>query len=112
MKVKDLCKPSIRRVEFSKKSQHIVPCKSGAYVLSTYFEEILYIGVSQNLQRRMLEHLNDQAKVENTPLGKAFWISYLLCSEKDFRFYEKGWIFAFQLAEGKRPYYNKIDPPC
>ena len=39
--------------------EDVVPAQSGVYELKC-FGEIVYIGGSSNLQRRLLEHLNDR----------------------------------------------------
>lgn len=111
MKVQDLGDSKLERVEFCKRKVSVVPRHNGVYVLSTYCNSILYIGVSKNLQRRMLEHLNGEEKLNPTPQGRAYWFHYKLCSEKESRPDERGWILHHRLHEGNLPYFNKIEAP-
>ena len=46
----------------------VVPEKEGIYQLSNHSEGVFYVGQSDNLQRRLLEHLSD--KEENTCIKK------------------------------------------
>jgi len=109
MNVRELNDSSLVRLEFSKRKTVLVPRNHGVYVLSNYFDSILYIGVSKNLQRRMLEHLNSEEKKNLTPEGRAYWFFYKVCSENEARPEERGWILHYALHEGKLPYFNKIE---
>ena len=111
MMVQELKETDLLRIEFSKMQIPVVPRESGIYVLANYSGFILYIGVSKNLQRRMLEHLNAETKSQLTPVGKAYWFFYKTCPETDFRPGERGWLHQFQLHEGNLPYFNKIEAP-
>lgn len=111
MKIQDLGDKNLVRVEFSKMKIPLVPKESGIYVLTSYFDAILYIGLSKNLQRRMIEHLNNGEKLQHTPFGKAYWFFSKTCIERDLRPSERGWILQFQLQEGKLPYFNRIEAP-
>ncbi len=110
MKITSLDEKNLVRIEFSLRKKILVPKTQGIYVLTNYAEDILYIGVSKNLQRRMWEHLNSEEKCELTPLGKAYWFFFKSCSE--FRPYERGWIHEHQLKEGQLPHFNKREAPC
>ncbi len=112
MKIADLGEAALLRVPFSKMRLAGVPRSSGIYVLASYFDSILYVGVSCNLQRRMLSHLNNETKLAHTPLGKAYWFFFKICSAEEFRPYERGWLLQHQLQEGKLPHFNKIEAPC
>jgi len=108
MNVRELSGVPLQRVEFCRRKVGIVPQSGGVYVISNYFESVLYIGLSKNLQSRILQHLNHEQKLELTPEGRAYWFHYKLCSEKELRPDERGWLLHYQLHEGRLPYFNKI----
>lgn len=111
MEIEDLGEPILTRVEFSKMKIPLIPKVSGVYILTTYFHSILYIGVSNNLQRRIIEHLSNPIKLNLTPLGKVYWLFFKQCPQKEYRRRERGWILQHQLFEGVLPYFNKIEAP-
>lgn len=100
-----------RRVEFSRKRLNAVPESTGIYVLTSYFDRILYIGVSQNLRRRFSEHLQNTEKLELTPHGRVFWFYFKTCPEMESKPTEHALILDYQLKEGSLPYFNKINAP-
>lgn len=47
---------------FEEQVKHVVPENEGIYRLSNKAEGVFYVGQSDNLQRRLLEHLSDEEK--------------------------------------------------
>ena len=99
------------RVEFSYSALHSVSDESGCYALAAYDGTILYIGQSENICKRMEQHLDDGEKRKKTPWGVAFWMYYKLCPSRDLNSTERGWMNEHKIREGKRPFFNKIDAP-
>ena len=101
-----------KRVEFSRSWVVATPVVSGCYVLTTFLGEILYIGQSINLARRMEEHLDDPVKTGATPFGKAFWFYYELLESHRLDSLERGWMNAHIRTEGCLPFFNGVNPPA
>ena len=47
---------------YEEQVKYTVPKKEGIYQLSNHSEGVFYVGQSDNLQRRLLEHLSDEEK--------------------------------------------------
>ena len=88
-----------------------VPEDSGCYVLTSFDGHILYIGQSKNLQRRFEEHLDDPAKTQPTPQGRAVWFYWLLHKELHLNALERGWLNEHAAVEGNLPILNAASPP-
>lgn len=57
-----------------------VPCRPGCYVLATADDTVLYVGLAQDLNRRMLDHLDTPEKTNPTAQGRAvkfYWLETL-----------------------------------
>lgn len=67
-----------------------VPPASGCYVLTSFEGRILYIGKSKNLRRRFDQHLENSAKTQPTPQGRAVWFHWLLHKELHLNALERG----------------------
>lgn len=87
------------------------PENSGCYVLTNNNNVILYIGQAVNIHNRLEQHLNDIEKRKRTPDGKGFWFYYQFCPIIDLDDLERGWMNDHKIYTGKRPFFNKIDPP-
>jgi len=91
-------------------NQHFyIPEQGGCYVLSTFDETIVYIGLSKNLSRRFDEHLDSPKKTEPTRLGRAVWFHWLIC--KNLEQVERTWLNAHEISEGELPCLNKHHSP-
>jgi excinuclease UvrABC nuclease subunit len=53
--------------------QRFVPAKPGCYVLTTFTDLVLYVGLAVDLRRRVGEHLDSPDKTEVARLGRAIW---------------------------------------
>ncbi len=112
MKVNELTLPPKYKIKFSLSSYYKLPQKSGCYVMTTHNEDILYIGKSDNIQRRFKEHLNDSNKTGTTSKGHVVWFHWLECDEKKLRSLEGGWLNFYSATIGERPIMNLIDAPA
>ncbi|MCK5062190.1 GIY-YIG nuclease family protein [Candidatus Parcubacteria bacterium] len=100
-------------IEFNYAKAKYVPIFCGCYVLSNYNNDILYIGKTNNLQRRFKQHLEDFEKVSLTRDGIAYWFSHRRCvDEYELSRLERGWLNHYELGESSLPLLNKIHAGC
>ena len=76
MKVADLEPAMDARVSFDARFGVHVPDSPGCYILSSIYNDVLYIGETNNLRRRIGEHLDDPRMTRRTPEGLASWFHY------------------------------------
>lgn len=86
-----------------------VPAGSGCYVLTTFEEHVLYVGLAVNLRRRFIEHLDNPEKTKLTAEGRATKFHWLETS--DIQRVERTWLNIHVNAEGRFPILNKIYSP-
>lgn len=111
MNVANLHQPPQEKVLFQLSVYLQVPPASGCYVLTSSEGRILYIGQSKNLQRRFEEHLDDPAKTQPTPQGRAVWFYWLLHKDLHLNSLERGWLNEHAAIEGNWPILNDAPPP-
>jgi predicted GIY-YIG superfamily endonuclease len=86
-----------------------IPDKPGCYVLTTFAKVVLYVGLTQNLRRRMNEHLDNPQKTCQTKNGRPvlfFWIE-----SEEVNKVERTWMNIHIQHEGRIPELNKIYSP-
>ena len=111
MKVGELSPAVVKRVQFTLRYQKRVPSESGCYVLATFEGDVLYVGLSCDLNRRFGEHRGSDEKCEATLLGKAFWFYFLEQPEKEILRLERSWLNQYCSIHGERPVLNKVESP-
>jgi excinuclease UvrABC nuclease subunit len=85
MNVSKLIPKPEKKIEFIYKNINLVPRKMGCYVLTNFNNEIIYLGLTDNLSRRLKEHLENEEKNKLTAIGKYIGaIIYLLKLRKIF----------------------------
>jgi hypothetical protein len=109
--VKELLPPPGQRCDFSYRRCKFVPATSGCYALTTFFTDILYIGLAVDLGRRIVEHLNSRDKPDLTPLGRAYWFYFCPVEQLRLPGVERGWLNQYELQHGTLPVLNKIHSP-
>lgn len=77
MKVAELQPAMDARVSFDPRFSIQVPDAAGCYILSSIYNDVLYIGETNGLRRRMGEHLDDPRMNSRTYLGVASWFYYV-----------------------------------
>ncbi len=103
-------KPTVASdVAFKRKFDKYLSSKSGCYALTTFDEDILYLGLTKNLKRRFNEHLDNPDKVNLTDNGRATRFFYL--ETEDLELTERTWFNLYLQSEGKLPILNKIYSP-
>lgn len=95
-----------RRENFHLKRQQFVPDTSGCYVLTSHIGNVLYIGRTTNLRRRLGNHLDDPEKTSPTKNGRAMFFYWLACDE--LQKIERTWLNTCEIKDGVLPILNKV----
>jgi excinuclease UvrABC nuclease subunit len=109
MKVDLLFPPPSKCETFKRDRERFVPEIPGCYVLASFAREVLYVGLTDNLRRRMNEHLDTSQKTRPTKFGRAMHFFWHECQEP--RLIERTWLNTHIQHEGVRPILNKVDSP-
>ena len=94
----------------------VVPEKEGIYQLSNHSEGVFYVGQSDNLQRRLLEHLSD--KEENTCIKKKLnyevYVRFALLEDKKERLCAESYMYYHYKRENEYECNDKepSELPC
>jgi len=112
MKITELFPKVISKSEFHLSKVKFLPDTFGCYVITTFFNDILYIGQTNNLRIRIKQHLDSSKKTKISELGKGFFFYFNIVDRQvDLSKLERGWLYQFELAEGKLPIFNSIRSP-
>lgn len=111
MKINELIPLPKDKVHFKRASFKSVPNETGCYVLTTFDNDILYIGLSDNLFVRFQQHLDNSEKTNPTQEGKAIWFYFAIYDPKNLPKLERTWLNQFTCMHGRRPILNKVDSP-
>ena len=69
MKVYELCPEMVDKISFDLRLYAHAPVLPGCYILTNIYEDVLYVGQTLCLQRRMKEHLADRRMTQRTRMG-------------------------------------------
>ena len=94
---------------FKRNRMRYIPDKAGCYVLTTFTREVLYLGLTNNLRRRMNEHLDDPSKTGQSIKGRAIFFYWFL--NEELNKIERTWQNIHIQHEGVLPEFNKIYSP-
>jgi predicted GIY-YIG superfamily endonuclease len=97
------------REAFKRSRERFVSDKSGCYVLATASKIVLYIGLADNLRRRMNDHLESPSKTGQTKLGRAVLFYWFETPETNK--VERTWMNIHREHEGTLPLLNKMYSP-
>jgi predicted GIY-YIG superfamily endonuclease len=111
MKIEELTPMPESKVLFRLASFKSVPKDTGCYVLTTFNNDILYIGLSDNLFSRFQQHLENSEKTSPNEEGKAIWFYFTTYDDKNLPKLERTWLNQFTNKHGRRPILNKVDSP-
>lgn len=109
MNIDQLIPLPTHRETFKRNRERFIPDKPGCYVLTTFSGMVLYIGLTDNLRRRMGEHLDSPTKTAKTKRGRAVvfhWMETL-----DTNKVERTWMNIHIQHEGSWPELNKMYSP-
>jgi GIY-YIG catalytic domain len=109
MNVSDLTPKPMHRESFNRSKERFVPQAAGCYVLSTFEGVILYIGLTDNLRRRMNDHLDSTEKTGLTKFGRAVFFHWI--ETPDTNLIERTWLNMHSYTEGGWPVLNKMASP-
>lgn len=110
MKVQDCDPPMERRVPFDHGLRHTVPARPGCYCLANIFDDILYVGQTKSLHRRMKEHLDDSRMTQRTDSGLPSWYYFAEFDETKIHQVEDQLLGEHIFREGTIPRLNRIGP--
>ena len=109
MNIKWLVPLPAHRQPFRLSHQKFVPPKPGCYVLTTFDEVVLYVGLAVDIHRRMGEHLDNPEKTSATILGRAIWFHWV--ETADLNKVERTWMNIHIQHEGRLPELNSVYSP-
>lgn len=109
MNTVDLTPTPTNRRPFRRNHQKFVPDRSGCYVLSTFIGVVLYVGLAEDLRRRMGEHLDTPEKVSATRFGRAVWFHWVETVQTNK--VERTWMNIHIQSEGRLPELNRAYSP-
>ena len=99
------------RVDFSLASLGVTPEVAGCYVLSSFQGDILYIGKTKSLHKRLEQHCNDLEKQQRSPVGVVQFMYYRVCSAAEMTELERAWTAQFAMRnKGALPHFARIWP--
>lgn len=110
MNLSELVPLPIDKQPFRLSHQKFVPAKSGCYVLTTFTSVVLYVGLAEDLRRRVGEHLDNPGKTDATLLGRAIWFYWF--ETQDLNKVERTWMNIHIQHEGRLPELNLAYSPA
>lgn len=99
-----------RRVQFRLSEIARVPEASGCYVVTNITDDVIYVGETKDLHRRIQEHLSDPRMTGPTPLGLVSWFCFGLWSCADISDVETRLLFDYKAIHGQWPPLNRTGP--
>jgi hypothetical protein len=111
MKVEELIPQPLDRVQFNWGLYKLVPKATGCYVITTFNNDILYIGLTENFFERFQQHLSNHKKTNPTKEGKGVWFFYTIYNSQNLPQLERTWINQFVAFHGQLPILNKLNSP-
>lgn len=109
MKLELLVPKPVGSESFRRHRERFVPEKPGCYALTNFGRDVLYIGLTKSLRRRLNEHLDNEAKTGLTTLGRAVFFYWL--ESEDLNKVERTWLNIHLSNEGRLPILNSVYSP-
>ena len=109
MNISELVPQPTHRDAFRRNRERFIPVAKGCYVLTTFSQVVLYIGLANNLRRRMNDHLDNDQKTAETKLGRAVYFHWM--EADDTNKIERTWMNIHIQHEGMLPILNSIFSP-
>jgi hypothetical protein len=109
MNVGELRPQPSRSEPFRRSRERFVTEAAGCYVLSTFDGRVLYVGLADNIRRRVNQHLDSPTKTDTTTEGRAVIIHWL--ETKETNKVERTWMNIHITTEGRLPILNSIYSP-
>lgn len=113
MKVARLTPSPGQRTQFAWSHHVTVPDQPGCYALTTYADDVMYVGLATtSIRSRIGSHLDTPLKRKGTEqLGVPFWVYYILRPALEVGPIERGWMNISILEDGEMPPLNRIYSP-
>ena len=112
MKVEQLSPQPNHQIRFAWSHHKTASIQAGCYVLATYNNDVLYVGLAtKSIQSRMGSHLDTPAKRVGDTYGVPFWFYYVERAANEVGSIERGWMNQSILIDGKMPSLNKVYSP-
>lgn len=111
MNVNQLVPRPSKRDSFHRRRCRFVPESPACYVLTTFTNVVLYIGLTVNLRRRINEHLDSPEKTTETRFGRAVFFYWFETSDIRINKVERTWLNIHIQHEGVVPVLNSIYSP-
>lgn len=109
MNVSALTPQPVRSESFRRSRERFIPESAGCYVLSTFNGTVLYVGLADNIRRRVNQHLDNPAKTDSTDEGRAVLVHWL--ETRDTNKVERTWMNIHITNEGRLPILNSVYSP-
>ena len=87
-----------------------VPSRSAVYVLCNVYREVLYIGQSVDVARRLGQHLEDRRMTGPVKEGRCYLVFVKWVPKRDLLDEEERLLFRFKSVVGRRPSLNRTGP--
>lgn len=113
MKVAWLEPKVVNKVHFTWKGHILVPDSAGCYAITTFSEEVVYVGIASSLRNRMGDHLETPEKRGGFNGEVSYWFHFLEeGNEYQRKRIEAGWLLLSTAIDGCYPPLNKIASPA
>ena len=109
MNVQELNPSPEHRENFRRDRQRFLPSSAGCYVLVSFQDVVLYVGLTKDLRRRFGNHLDDPKKTSTTDNGRAVFFYWLECDELEN--IERTWQNECETVDGVLPILNRVASP-
>lgn len=110
MKIQKLSSRFASSVRFELSAALRVPTESGCYALANVYDDVLYIGLSEDLHRRFEQHLSNPRMTGLTSLGLAHSFYYFYVPVTDLKTTEDQLLSRYKFNEGQLPPLNRAGP--
>lgn len=94
---------------FTLSKSKFIPNVAGCYVLTSFEEIVLYVGLATDLRRRFIQHLGNPEKKGVSGGGRATKFHWVETS--DINRVERTWLNIHVHHEGRYPTLNKVYSP-
>lgn len=110
MKAQDLDVGFANRQRYAAWAVNRVPAVAGVYALTNVYDQIAYVGESQDLRRRMLDHLNNPRMTRSTDSTLVHSFCFIVCDENEIKRKEQALLTAYKFHTGLLPPLNRAGP--
>lgn len=110
MRAADLDLGFANRQRFTRWAANNVPSVAGVYALATVYDEVAYVGESTDLQRRMLDHLDNPRMARTMDGTLTHWFCFVVCGESGLKRREQALLTAYKFQTGNLPPLNRAGP--